>query len=110
MDKVSKYRDCIQNLLNKYKSNSISQNVEIEAISDIKNNHYQIVNVGWNKKKRIYGCAFHIDIKNEKIWIQHNATDIEIAKELVEFGVPKEDIVLGFQTEYRRKFSDYAVH
>jgi len=109
MDKVSKYRDCIQNLLIKYKSNSISQNVEIEAISDITNNHYQIVNVGWNKKKRIYGCAFHIDIKNEKVWIQHNATDIEIAKELVELGVPKEDIVLGFQTEYRRKFSDYAV-
>ncbi|MBF0449274.1 MAG: XisI protein [Candidatus Magnetomorum sp.] len=31
---------------------------------------------------------------------QHNGIDREIAKE---------DIVLGFQTEYRRKFTDYAV-
>lgn len=42
------------------------------------------------------GCVLHLDIKNSKIWIQHDGTEIGIANELVKLGVPKEDIVLAF--------------
>ena len=45
------------------------------------------------------------DIKDEKIWIQQNLTEDLVATELVEKGVPKHDIVLGFQSA----FTDYAV-
>ncbi|KPA10735.1 XisI protein [Candidatus Magnetomorum sp. HK-1] len=110
MDKLSTYRAYIQNLLNKYKSYTpISKNIEVEIVSDIENDHYQLVHVGWNKNRRVYGCAFHIDIKHNKVWIQYNGTDRKIAEELVELGIPKDDIVLGFQSEYRRKFTEYAI-
>ena len=32
-----------------------------------------------------------------------------IATELVELGIPKEDIVLGFHALYHRQFTDYAI-
>jgi len=32
-----------------------------------------------------------------------------IAEEFVKFGVPKEDIVLGFHAPYKRKHTGYAV-
>ncbi|WP_293064495.1 element excision factor XisI family protein [Okeania sp. SIO2B3] len=36
-------------------------------------------------------------------------TEIRIAQELVERGVPKEDIVLGFQAPEMREYTDYGV-
>nr|WP_272819427.1 element excision factor XisI family protein [Scytonema hofmannii] len=30
------------------------------------------MSVGWNKNNRVYRPIMHLDIKNEKIWIQQN--------------------------------------
>ncbi len=57
----------------------------------------------------IHSCPIHIDIKGEKIWIQWNGTELDIAEELVTNGVAKKDIVLGFHTPFMRKFTEYAV-
>jgi hypothetical protein len=53
--------------------------------------------------------VIHIDIKGDKVWLQQDNTDAEIAMELVERGIPQEHIVLGFYPEYRRQFTDFAV-
>jgi hypothetical protein len=50
------------------------------------------------------------DIKNGKIWIQHNGTEDPIASQLVAKGVPKEDIVLGFHSPNRRQYTGFAVN
>jgi hypothetical protein len=47
--------------------------------------------------------------KNSKIWIQINNTKLDIGQALVEKGVPKEDIVIGFQPVYIRQISGYAI-
>lgn len=109
MAQVEKYRDCVKQLLSKYASYKYSYGeVETQAIFDTERDHYQIVNVGWEQKRRVYGCSMHIDIKDGFVWIQQNSTDIDIARELVELGVPKHDIVLGFHTPYMRQFTEYA--
>jgi XisI protein len=41
------------------------------------------------------------DIKDGKIWIQRNMTEADLGQELVEMGVPKEDIVLGLHPPYK---------
>jgi hypothetical protein len=51
----------------------------------------------------------HFDIKNGKIWLQQNLTDQNPADELVEMGVPREDIVLNLQPPYKRQYTDYGV-
>lgn len=50
-----------------------------------------------------------LDIKQDKIWVQHNATEMRIAHELVAMGVAKEDIVLGFQPPYAREYTGFGV-
>jgi XisI protein len=35
--------------------------------------------------------------------------EVEIAKELIESGVPKSAIVLGYRSPYMRKFTELAV-
>jgi hypothetical protein len=110
MEKLEKYRQLIKQMLLKYRERRPSQDgVEVEVILDTERDHYQIMHVGWNRQNWVHGCVIHIDIKNEKIWIQWNGTEADIAEELVAAGVPKDDIVLGFQPPFMRQFTEYAV-
>ncbi|WP_366514284.1 XisI protein [Moorena sp. SIO3I6] len=76
---------------------------------DIENDHYQIISVGWEEHRRVYGCLIHIDIINDKIWIQYDGTEYGVANELTDAGIPKYDIVLAFHTPFMRQYSDFAV-
>ena len=84
--------------------------IETQIIFDKEHDHYQLLHTGWRNQNRIYGCVLHLDIKDGKNWIQHDGTEIGIANELVELGVPKEDIVLAFHDPYSRKFTGFAIH
>jgi hypothetical protein len=102
MVKLDEYRVYIKQLLTTYSQYEKSESeVEAQTIFDTEHDHYQLVYVGWENKRRVYGCVLHLDIKNGKIWIQHNGTEANIADELVAFGVPKQDIVLGFHSAYK---------
>jgi len=71
--------------------------------------HYQIVYLGWKRQTWIHSCIIHLDIRDEKIWIQWNATERDLAAELVANGVDNKDIAIGFHTPFMRKFTPYAV-
>ncbi len=110
MASVTDYRACIQKVLEKYvKYKSPYGDIETEIIADTINDHYQLLRVGWDKHQRVHGSVFHIDIKEGKIWIQYDGTETGIANELVELGIPKEDIVLAFHAPSRRPFTGFAV-
>ena len=65
--------------------------------------------MGWDGQQRIFSLILHFDIKDGKIWIQYNGTEIAIAQVITEKGVPASDIVLGFHSPFKRQFSGYAV-
>ena len=111
MAKLDQYREIVQKLLQDYAAFSRNdQEVETELIFDTTRNHYQLVHIGWQGERRIYGCILHLNIKDGKIWLQHNGTENDIAAELVETGIPKSDIVIGFHSPFKRQFTEYAVN
>ena len=110
MDKLTFYRQYIKELLTEYsKCIPINGEIEVQTIFDTEHDHYQIVDLGWDKHRRIYNCIMHLDIKDGKIWIQRNQTDRLIAEELVIMGVSKQDIILGVQPVYAREYTGYGV-
>jgi len=110
MDKVTRYRQYVQALLTQYAQEDVSnEEVEVQLILDTDRDHYQWMNVGWQRFNRIYRCIIHLDIKDGKIWLQQNLTDQNPAEALVEMGVLREDIVLGLQPPYKRQYTDYGV-
>jgi hypothetical protein len=110
VETLKNYRAQILLLLEEYSAYQPSYGqVEIEQIIDQIHDHYQLMSVGWNGHERVHGCLVHIDIKNGKIWIQHDGTEEGIAQRLVEAGVPKDDIVLAFQAPFKRQFSEFAI-
>lgn len=110
MDKIECYRNIIQSLLTDYAAIPIANgSIDCYTVFDTKQNHYQVMNVGWDGHRRVYGCVLHLDIQGGKIWVQQNMTEMRIAQKIVELGVEKDDIVLGFQAPELRQYTDYAV-
>ncbi len=110
MDKLELYRSIVTEILTKYSQYKPSYGqVEIEQIFDRDRDRYQLLAIGWNQQKRIYGTTIHLDIQNEKIWIQQNTTEFDLASDLVEMGVPKQDIVIGFHTPKMRQLTGFAI-
>lgn len=110
MDKLDHYRQCVQALLKQHGSHQPRQDeVENELLFDTERDHYQWMRVGWNGLSRVYHSIIHFDIKDGKVWIQQNMTDVDVAQELMEMGVAKEDIVLGLQPPYKRPYTGYGV-
>ena len=111
MDRVDTYRQYVQQLLSERaaRSRQYPEQVEAQTIFDTARDHYQLVYVGWQQNGiRDYGCLLHLDIKDGKIWIQYDGTEGGIAEKLVGLGVPKQDIVLGFQPLDVRPYTDFA--
>ena len=110
MERVEQYRQWVRQLLtDQARAGYSDSTIESQLLFDSEHDHYQLLDIGWDGLKRIYTCFIHIDIKDGKIWIQRNMTEADLAQELVEMGVPKEDIILGLHPPYKRPYTGYGV-
>ena len=110
MANIEHYRQCILTILRENGKNKPKYDeIDNELIFDTIHDHYQLMYVGWNDLKRVYYSIIHFDIKDNKIWIQQNTTETDLAEQLVNMGVPKEDIVFGLQPPYKRPYTGYGV-
>lgn len=108
MEKIKHYQQIIAATLSDY-ATSNAPGMEDQVLLDFENNHFQLFTVGWNDNKYLFLPLFHLDIKPDgKVWLMVNNTDVRIAEELVRKGIPRTDIVLGFQPQSIREYSDYA--
>ena len=111
MEKLERYQKILTEFVEDFAKSpfSIQKGLENQALIDTKHNHFQVVTIGWDKNSFVYNPILHFDIKDEKIWIQQNWTDVLLDTELTKMGVDKNDIVLGFLPIYAREHSSYAV-
>lgn len=112
MERLEQYRQAIRQLLTAHatlEQNNSNSDIECQLIFDTEHDHYQLLDIGWEEFKRVYNCFIHLDIKDGKIWIQRNMTERDLAQELVEMGIPKDDIVLGLHPLYKRPLTGYGV-
>lgn len=109
MDKITKYQDAIIDLLQEYKQAGAPG--ETYLITDREHNHFQVLSAGWQDEDNFtMGILLHFFIKPDgKIWILANWTEDDVAQALVNRGVSKTDIVLGFHPKYVRQHTGFAV-
>ena len=110
MDKLNRYRHIIRELIQRYAQyQPACGEVQSEVILDETNDHYELMYAGWNDPYRIHGSMLHIDIRQEKAWIQYDGTEDGIAEELVKAGISHDRIVLAFKPSDIRAHTDFAV-
>lgn len=109
MDAVDSYRNAVIQIFREIAQIPNSPNdIRCEVICDRTNDHYLLMQVGWEGSGRIHGVLIHVDIIDGKCWIQHDGTERGIAEDLVAAGVPKDRIVLAFRPHQARKYTEYA--
>jgi hypothetical protein len=109
MEKLERYRQIVRRIIEDYAVPPSNGKIDVEAIVDPTKDHYEVMQVGWDRHRRVHGCVIHLDIINGKIWIQYDGTNRPVAEELMAAGVPKEDIVLGWHPAELRPLTEFAV-
>jgi XisI protein len=100
MDKLMTYRELIKR--------SRHDGTTVEHVFDEANNHYLLLQFGWNKDRRVYRTELHLRLSDGKIWIETDETEEGIATALVRAGVPREEIVLAFHPLELRHLTEFA--
>jgi len=110
MDTITKYQKIVRQLMESYAKNKpYHGDIENELIMDEAKNHYELLHIGWDGERRVHGIVIHIDIIEDKVWVQYDGTAPGVAVELAEAGIPRSDIILGFHPPYVRQYTDFGV-
>jgi len=114
MEKIKKYEKIIVGYFKAYAERRNNNPypyppTKLYVIADTERKHYQLIDMGWDDNRQHHVCLFHVDIIDDKVWIQRNVTETLIAQDFVGLGIPKHDIVLGVIHPKRRKDTEYAV-
>jgi hypothetical protein len=110
MDTLDMYRQVIEQVLTEYACVPYAYGeIQTETVFNRADDHYLLLNVGWHGDRRIHGAIVHIDIIDDKVWIQYDGTEAGVANDLVRAGIPKDRIVLGFHQPEMRQYTEFAV-
>ena len=115
MDKLEKYRSVIQKILTEYyeiAKTQVTENRETEASDrlafDEKRDQYLWFRFGWEEKKQIQHIIMYLCIKNSKVWVEADATNLCVVDDLLSAGIPQSDIFLGFHHPSKRGLTEFA--
>jgi hypothetical protein len=109
MEKIKRYQEIIKNLIESYiASDKSNADEELYLVADDVKMHYLLYHNAWDGSSRSYGCILHVRIKNEKIYVEYDGTDVAFADCFVEQGVPNQDIVLAFHAPAKRPYTNFA--
>jgi XisI protein len=112
MDKLVRYRQTIKKILLEYRDWAAGGNLagveECVSFDEVRD-QYLWFSVGWDGKRRDFSVTVYMRIVQGKIWVEEDWTKQGMVDELLEMGVPAEDIVLGFQHPSKRPLTEFAV-
>ncbi len=81
-------------------------------VFDREQDRYVLIVKGWegaHREQRVYYGLVHIELHDDRIWIEHDGTEEGIAADLLRAGIPKERIVLAFHRVDIRPQTGFAV-
>ncbi len=110
--KIELYKNFIKRILTRYEeliNRRPESGQETELVLDEKRNRYLLHTIGWQGTKRIWNTTLYVRIRNGKVWIEIDWTENGLATDLLEAGVPKEDIVLAFHHPEVRPYTEFAI-
>ena len=107
MDRIKSYQNIIKEALKTHASyrSSDMPDIDNQLIINEKGSQFVMIVSGWYRKEYIHNIVFHIEVKEEKVWIYEDLTDVGIANELIEKGIPESDIFLAYNQPYGSNYS-----
>jgi hypothetical protein len=110
MDTRLRYQQIIKTILQEHANyrNTIPDGYHSQLLFDDERGGYLVLDIGWNQDKYLHATPIHINLIEDKIWIQYDDTEEGVATDLLAAGIPKEDIVLGFRHPKVRQYTEFG--
>lgn len=80
-----------------------------QVVFDRERDHYLLITQGWDGPRRVHHVLVHLQLIEGKIWVQQDGTERGVALDLIDAGIPKDRIVLGFKSPELRQHTGFAV-
>jgi hypothetical protein len=110
MDTLIKLDQVIESVLQQTVDTlSVHENENFQIIIDADRKNFVLIMLGWEGHRRVHDCLVHIQIIDDRIWIQHDGIEDSITESLEAAGIPKNQIVLAFYPEHVRVHTGYAI-
>jgi len=104
---LTPYYTTVESVLHAYISRPYGQ-FQRKLVIDRDGNHFIVLLMGWQGYSYIHTCIIHIEVVGDKVWVQADNTEAGITYALLDAGIPKEQIVLGFQSPFERALTEFA--
>lgn len=98
MDTINIYRKILTIFFEERAAIQNEQDNGLQAqllINEAKTN-FLLLKMGWKNKLFVHTVTFHMELKEGKVWIYENKTDVDLTGVLVDRGVDGRDVVLGY--------------
>ncbi len=111
MDKIETYRKIIFETLEEKASLKYANAPSLfrQFIVSRDRNTFILLALGWVGKRYRHSFVYHVEIKEGKVCIHADNTDVGIASVFVDRGIPPQDIILTFLPNFAQIESGFAV-
>ncbi len=109
MDRLTHYKNLVRTALDEIAQDFSRSDWKIIKAYDETRGQYLLFTDNWKGSSRQYGCFMHLEVNpNGKIYLHRDGTDLDIGQQLLDEGVPKSDMVIGFHSPAMRAMTDFA--
>lgn len=96
LTKSETYRHILQHIVEKHaRMVAPSEHIEYVSNCDLKHDSYLLLRIGFDRVGRAHHILFHLRLKNGQVLIESDGIEYGIARDLIEAGVAKEDIIFN---------------
>ena len=100
MDSTAQYPAIVRQILQQYAQFKPSHgDIRLDTVFDDRQNRYALMQVGWDRGRRIRGNIVYVTIRDSKVWIEYDGMERSVTEAFVAAGIPAEAIVLAFLEE-----------
>jgi hypothetical protein len=101
MDTIKSYQAVIKQVISEYAKLCPSHgSIHLEPIFDDVNSRYVLMQFGWDRERRVRGNLIYVSLKDGRVLIEYDGIEGGITQDLVQRGIPQNDIVLAFLPEF----------
>ena len=100
MDTPTSQRQVVKQVISQYAALRPSHgDIRLDAIFDETHDRYALAQVGWDRGRRVRGLLVYITLADNKVYIEYDGMEHGIVDELVQQGLPENQIVLAYLSE-----------
>lgn len=97
MDTTTTDREIVKQVIQQYAQFKPSHgDIRLDTVFDDTQNRYALMQVGWDRGRRIRGNLIYVTLGEGKVWVEYDGMEQGITKDLIAAGILPERIVLAF--------------